>query len=352
LSVTASSADVIVLAPRTIESYYADGNWKDVRGINLLLSALSKRALHHTFERGDPEVVMDVVQPSTTDLIVYFSWWPKLLRRLRRDAPWVRLHVRAVNAEAFQHWHRSKVHPARLWESARVAYGVMRMAERDLACRRIADTLLGISEWDNRHYWSWLPGRAPVLDMPYFSPWPELRPQVRPLLWESRRPVVLTMPGESDRIGLASQRNFRWLADSFESAGLGRRWEFVLSPGYPGFDDVARANPDPPLRPYSGLFEPWDALCSVRAVAVLTPFGFGTKTTVFDAIAAGCHVLLDARLARRMPAEVRARCIALRCGEPIDAVALGERLSIPPDSADLHAAIRLKALDGLRTALG
>jgi hypothetical protein len=352
LTEKATSADVIVLSPRTIESYYGDGNWKDVRGINLLLSALSKRAQHHTFERADPETALEFVRPSTTDLIVYFSWWPKLLRRLRKQAPGVRLHVRAVNAEAFQHWHRSKAGPAWAWERVRAAYGALRLAGRDRACRGIADTVLGISEWDNRHYWSWLPGRAPILDMPYFSPWPELRPQVRPLPWESRRPAILTMPGGSDPIGLASQQNLKWLAESFESAGLGRRWEFLLSPGYPGFDDVARARPDPPVRPYPGAFEPWDALCSVRAVAVLTPLGFGTKTTVFDAIAAGCHVLLDERLARRMPAEVRARCISLRCGEPIDTAVLAERLRTPPDAADLHAAIRLKALHGLGTALG
>jgi hypothetical protein len=231
---------------------------------------------------------------------------------------------------------------------ARIVRGVARLLAQDIGVKRRADTLLGISEWDNQHYWSRLPGRTPVLDVPYVCPWPELRPQVHPLAWEARRPVVLSMPGGSDAIGLAALRNFKWLAEAFEDAGLGARWEFLLSPGW---DEATRSNPAPPLRPYPGLFEPWDALCGVRATAVLTPLGFGSKTTITDAIAAGCHVLVDARLIRRIPTVLRARCIPVRCGEPLDAAALEERLNTPPDAEDLHAAIRQQALKGLRAAL-
>jgi hypothetical protein len=351
MSRESSPAEVLVLAPTLFESYYGGGNWKDVRGLNLLLSALSRRPRLHTFDPGHPDAVGEALMASTTDVVVYSSWWPDLLRRLRQRAPWIRLHVRTANAEAFQHWHRSKMEMAHAWESARVIYGVIRLAARDSACRRLADSLLGISEWDNRHYWDRLPGRAPVFDVPYVSPWPELRPQVRPLPWPTRRPLVLSMPGGSDAIGLASQRNFKWLAESFASAGLGGRWEFVLSPRW---EEVERSRPSPPLLPYPGpgRFEPWDALCAVRAVAVLTPLGFGAKTTIFDAIAAGCHVLIDARLTHRIPALLRARCIPVSCGRPFDAAALEERLNMPPDGTDLHATIWLQALSGLKTALG
>jgi hypothetical protein len=344
-----SPAEVLVLAPTLFESYYGGGNWKDVRGLNLLLSALSRPPRLHTFDPGHPDAVGEALMASTTDVVVYSTWWPDLLRRLRQRAPWIRLHVRTANAEAFQHWHRSKMEMAHAWESARVIYGVIRLAARDSGCRRLADTLLGISEWDNRHYWDRLPGRATVFDVPYVSPWPELRPQVQPQPWPSRRPVVLSMPGASDAIGLAAQQNFKWLAESFAAAGLGGRWEFAVSPRW---GESERAQPALPLRLYPGPFEPWDALCAVRAVAVLTPFGFGAKTTLFDAIAAGCHVLLDARLLPRIPQALRPRCIPLHCGEAIDAAALERRLNAPPESEDLHPAIRRQALSGLKSALG
>jgi hypothetical protein len=344
-----SPPNVLVLAPKLFESYYGGGNWKDVRSINLLLSALSSRPRLHTFDPRHPEAISEALTSATTDVVVYSSWWPELLRRLRHDAPSIRLHVRTANAEAFQHWHRSKVKIENAWESARVIYGVIRLAARDSSCRRLADTLLGISEWDNRHYWDRLPGRATVFDVPYVSPWPELRPHVQPLPWPTRRPVVLSMPGASDAIGLAAQQNFKWLAESFAAEGLGGRWEFALSPGW---EEGERPKPAPPTRFYPGPFEPWDALCAVRAVAVLTPFGFGAKTTIFDALAAGCHVLLDARLWPRIPEAIRSRCIPLQCGKAIDAASVERRLNEPPASEDLHSAIRLQALSGLKRALG
>jgi hypothetical protein len=224
----------------------------------------------------------------------------------------------------------------------------MRLAARDLVCRRIADTLLGISEWDNRHYWNRLPGRARVIDVPYVSPWPQLRPQVRPAAWGTRPRVILAMPGGSDAIGVAAQRNFKSLAESFASAGLAERWQFLLSPGW---EEAERLKPDGPLATYPGVFEPWDALCAVRAVAVLTPLGFGAKTTIFDAIAAGCHVILDTRLMRRLPQWLRTRCIPLECIETIDAAALEERLERSPQPPDFHEAIWRQALSGLKAAL-
>jgi len=57
------------------------------------------------------------------------------------------------------------------------------------------------------------------------------------------------------------------------------------------------------------IVEPWVWLCRMQVVAVLSPLGRGCKTTVTDALAAGCHVWVHPRQHARLPAAERERTI-------------------------------------------
>ena len=92
-------------------------------------------------------------------------------------------------------------------------------------------------------------------------------------------------------------------------------------------------------------------MCTVRAVAVLTPLGFGFKTTVVDGLAAGCHVIVHRKLASRLPAAVVDACIQFDPErDDIDSVAAA--LERPPPGVGLNERLRDAAAAVARTTLG
>ena len=78
------------------------------------------------------------------------------------------------------------------------------------------------------------------------------------------------------------------------------------------------------------LDEPWTRLCGTKAVAVLSPLGYGSKTTVTDALAAGCHVLVHPRQHERLPPDERALAIPVDPASAADARRAVACLSQPP----------------------
>jgi hypothetical protein len=217
----------------------------------------------------------------------------------------------------------------------------------DLRCRRFADNLLGISEWDDSHYWRLLPGRAALWSFPYFSPWPELRPDVELELWQLRRPVILCLGGNFDPSGMANVANFQRLADRF-SAEHDPKWSFHLTWWSQWHDEVPEVHS--PVEILRNVSEPWDLLCHVRGLAVLTPLGFGLKTTVVDGLAAGCRVIVHSELAQHLPADVAQSCLLFDPRkDDIDHIV--SALAIAPDRDDLNERLRERAVAVLRSTL-
>jgi hypothetical protein len=334
---------ILTLVPATIDRLYGAGNWKDVESLRVLLGEMGEPQASLGIPDREPEAVLDSLTEAPDAVIVHYSFWPELLGAIRLRFPKARVCVRAHNAEAWHHWHRTAEEPRRL----RNLYGVARLLLRDSACRRTADAILGISDWDNRHYWTWLPGKGLVVDVPYSSPWPYLRPHVTPRPWKERHSAVVCLAGGRDRISRTSVQAFTSLASAFRSSRAGAGWSFQLSPGVHS-REAAPASSAVTVLPE--VAEPWDLLCASRAVAVLTPLGYGAKTTVVDAVAAGCHVLAHPSLAARLPAELRGACVYVDPARP-DIETVAARLAAPPAPQEANQALRERALQGLRTAL-
>ncbi|MDH4195928.1 MAG: hypothetical protein OEW05_00815, partial [Candidatus Aminicenantes bacterium] len=284
-------------------------------------------------------------------VIIEYSRSPDLVAHLRRRFPGLPVHVRAVNAEALQHLHRTAWTD---WRPAlspiRAIYRIVRLLRDDVRCRRLSSGVLSISAWDSRHYWARLPGRAPVYDVPYVCPWPGLRPRSRPQPWTERRDAMICLAAARDSIGAGCVRGFCSLAVRLAAAEVLPHWRFQVSAG-----TYSRSQPDrlpEGVEPLSGLREPWDLLCGTRAAAVLTPLGYGAKTTVFDALAARCHVLVHPRLARRLPPEVRACCVEVDPQRPPDLPSLAAILHSEPRPNAVNESLRRMALANLQAALG
>jgi hypothetical protein len=214
---------------------------------------------------------------------------------------------------------------------------------RDTLCRRRCTTLLGISDWDDRAYWSRLPGRADIVSFPYYSPWPFLRPEVRPAPYAARRAVVASLPGANDRIGRSIVSGLEQLSRRLGWTTDGPRWECVVTPGILGSREALADTVSLEHVP-----EPWEFLCQVRVVAVLTDLGYGLKTTVVDALAAGCHVLVTPRLARKLSPIVREHCLVISPSDRNSIAAAGTAVASPPHGSVVNEILRQQARSAAR----
>jgi len=339
--------DILHLTPWYATGPRGAGHWKAVQAIQLSLRDLGREVTSRVLEADDGRDLPTDLDDSVRDVIVEYTRAPEVIAAIRRRCAGARVHVRAHNAEAWHHLHRGGGARAAL-ASPRLLYGVCRLLERDSRCRRRSHTVLGISDWDNRHYWSRLPGRARIIDVPYFSPWPDLRPGVTPLPWAQRDSAILCLPGARDAIGRAGAAGFYALARMLSSHLEG--WRFGITAGV-----IKSPRDEPPpagVEVITDLIEPWDLLCRVKAVAVLTPLGFGAKTTIFDALAAGCHVLVHPKLAGRLPSVARGRCLVVDPTSAGDAGAIAAGLKAEPMVNDVNSRLRTQAGSGLRAAMG
>lgn len=336
---------LIFAIPKFTKSQYAAGNWKDVKAIEIVLSELSLPFKIVEFDDVNYESLLDSCTKEVTHLIMHYSWWPELLRTIKRKAPWIKLLVRTVNAEALQHFTRSEITLRPTYGNLRSIYGTLRLLWRDIKCRNVAHSLMGISDWDDKHYWKWLPGSATIDYMPYFSPWPYLRANVKPLPWHERAKSILAMPGGCDPIGRSIVAGFIALAQHFSGEDRNRDWKFLLSPGVIKGKIEHRLPAE--VSSIERMDEPWDALCSVRAVAVLTPLGFGMKTSIVDGLAAGCHVLVHPALAKRLPEEIVQHCILCDPDQRNKITDIIKRLSEPPEDCRINERLKRQTRDVL-----
>ena len=332
---------------REIMQRYGAGNWKDIMGRKIVLSDLGVSSYALEVEAEKDLLVHDF--GGTTDVLLEYSWWGKALGRLRQIYPWLRFHVRTHNAEALQKLHRFEIKGSNLRSAIENARATLEALRQDWRCGQVADTLLGISDWDNRHYWRYFTPHRKMRYLPYFVPWPLLKCESKPRSWAERSNSVVCMPWGHDRIGRASIARFRLMARHLDAPAHKDGWAFKMTRGI--VDRDGGENLDGLITSVDGA-EPWELLCGVRAVAVLTHLGFGTKTTITDGLAAGCHVLIDERLARRLPAEISSACMVLSFRSLPRPDALMARLREPPCGAGLNERFRRQAQEQLRVCLG
>jgi hypothetical protein len=154
------------------------------------------------------------------------------------------------------------------------------------------------------------------------------------------------MGGNFDPSGMANVANFDTIATKL-GRFAGDTWSFVLTWWARWYREVPNVGARVEVR--RDCREPWDLLCQARALAVLTPLGFGFKTTVVDGLAAGCHVIVHAQLARRLPQELQALCIVCDPSRDEDVRRLADALSAPPRPHTINRQLRDRAIDTFRS---
>jgi hypothetical protein len=303
------------------------GNWKDIESRRHLLQSLPAEVEEHVFNVEQPLSVLDHVVSRPDHAIVEYSWWPSLIDALRKKFPSVNVHVRTHNAEAFQFLAQHGFDFELNASSLRKAYGFMRLAARDAQCRRAANSLWGISDWDSKHYWRWLPGTARLQSVPYVCPWPILRTDVPIPPFGYREPQMACMPGGSDRIGNSMQAGAEAFMAFGHREGLARGWRCGITAG---LDRRRSVDPSSKISLLQEPFDSWDTLRNSRVLLVLGRYGFGHKTNITDGLAAGCHVVVHRTLFERLPKALQEQCIPCDPTDTGSMNAAWSALSEPP----------------------
>lgn len=330
-------------ASQALQGWYGAGYWKDFEGRRLLCEELQVPFVRTWFDPADVASAVEMVLPDTTDVIVEYTVYADLLRAIRKAHPHLKLHVRAHNAEALQHLDRMPLSRRPSIENARRAYGAMRLAMQDRRSAKAADSLLGISRYDTVHYWSRLVSQRRLIDMPYFSPWTKLRPHVSPQPWTQRKNQIICMPGGWDRFSQQQRTHFIGLAEKVTASNRGCQPAFLIT-DYTSENAAASQA----VRNLGAIDEPWDLLCESKALAVFTDLGYGMKTTIVDALSAGCVVFVLPGLLPRLPDVVRRCCRGLDPGAPTSADQL---MTAIESCADITNSVNIELRDAAKTGL-
>jgi hypothetical protein len=339
---------IVHASPNAVnQQEYGAGNWKAIAANRIALQATGKSVALEEFDPGDfKSFVENKIGGESTAVLAEYSWWPEFAELLRRKYPKIRICVRTHNIEPYQRFLSARKGDWRDYFRPRLWSRSLKALRSDVRCKQLADSLLSISEWDDAHYWRWLPGKARLKYLPYFSPWPYLRPEVQPQPWDRRQRAIVSMGGNFDVSGIANFTNFEVVAAKGEKI-LGADWSFVLT----WWSQWHKQTPQvkPPVVIERSCQEPWDLLCGVRGLAVLTPYGTGLKTTIIDGLAAGCRVIVHPRLFKRLSPQIQELVCVCDPGRDADIAMVAEYLQTPPRNRHINEQLRESAVSCLNS---
>lgn len=322
--------NVLHIVPRSVLDHEQQGAYKDVLSRIRWLDEHAETYRRFAVEEDDPGVASSWSrEPVPTHILVEYSRFPRLVAHLRKIHPHARMLVRAHNIEPLQHLDNVG------WGSPRgnfwLLYGMGRLFRQDGACARQADVVLSINEWENRVYWNRLAGRSKVEWLPYVCP--EERRPANPEPYEARRMIACVPTPKWNRKSRDLVLRFFDLARGLKK--LDGAAEFAVTGNLDGWE-----LPSCPEVVRTGHVADLPALLGrCRAVALPSPLGYGFKTTMADALAAGAHVLAHPALVRRSPEIVRPYLIAVDGARETDLRRALDALRRPPRSAEFQSAV-------------
>jgi len=311
-------ATVIHVIPRGVFANTYQGSYKDTISRVRFFEAAGVDCRQVLVDDDDPVPVLGSLGDLTVAprVLVEYSHYPRILRGIRSRWPTAFIGVRAHNIEPLQHLDNGGWWPKRgpLW----VLYGMWRLLLQDIHCKRYADVLLPISDWEARVYWSRLPGRAKVEWLPYYCP-DHLVPQ-SPMPLEQRRIIACLPTSQRNRKSWDLVTRFVRFAEVMKAAGSD--YDFVVTGDLCGWGLVHGSAVS-----FVGMVQDLRGfLEQVRAVAMLSPLGYGFKTTIGDALAVGAQVIAHPALLRRCPLQVQSVVLGVET-ERIPAEAVSQWLA-------------------------
>ena len=331
---TPGATAVLQVAPSNVDARPGQGSHKDVGGRKAFLQQHAG-SFRYCSVRGDRPSQLDAHLEgwTPTHILIEYSYFPKIAKALRTRFPHARMAVRAHNIEPLQHWTLSGPGEKDLFiPLARCIYATLRLFRADFLTAQCVDDVFVIAPAEVSIYWRWLCGAKKVSWLPYMPPAELQRPR-----GNHERTVIACLPG-----GTESVRTQDLVGRFMDFAGAARKagWTdpFVLTGNIEGWKVRTDATVE-----VAGYVDDLPAFYEkVAAVAVLSPLGYGFKTTIGDAMACGATVLLHPKLYGELPPELKPYAIPLESLEPPALAHVRSQLARVPSARDAMDAMRAR----------
>jgi len=294
-------ASILHIAPSHVDLRPGQGSHKDVAARRDYLMATGARYVYVS-ATGDEPSELDRLPGGfvASHVLIEYSYLHRVAREARRRFPDAFIAVRAHNIEPLHEWDLSE------WSTPIVGlrnlYGIFRLLGCDWRTARTVDHIYVIAPNEARSYWRWLGVGGRVSWLPYISP-----PELRQAAGSAARNVIACLPG-----GARSQRTIdlvnRFVRFAVAARGAGWSERFVIT------GDIAPWGIEvPPTVERAGYVDDLPSFYrSVKAVAVLSPLGYGFKTTIADAIWSGAKALVHPAIGAELPEELVPYCVSVR----------------------------------------
>jgi hypothetical protein len=334
-------SSLLHVVPSHVYAFPYQGSCKDVYGRESFFASACLDYRKVLVAGDDPEGIEAATrQMSPGGVFLEYTNTPRVLTFLRRRFPESFIAVRAHNLEPLQLLANHGLGR----DLPRVVYGMLRLLSADLQCRRKANAVYPISEWEAKRYWRLLPGRAVVQWLPYFS-----ASQAATAEPDGERDTIACLAGRIRDYPRSRDMALRFIRFAAALRRVTDRYRYVITG-----DDVASAGLAlPPWMGTPGLVPDIGGFMgSLRAVAMLSPLGYGFKTTIVDALSHGSVPLLHPAQLKRVPAIVRGHCVGVSSLDPSDLRTILERIEGVPDAAHVNATLRRISCETLSSAFG
>ena len=306
---------ILHLVPGHVDIRPGQGSHKDVSARRAFFAATGLKYHCVNFDADVPlQFGSSLAGIRPTHILIEYSYYPEVAAALRASYPDAFIAVRSHNIEPLQEWTLSDKDT--LLKNLRNVYAFARLVYGDVRVARIVDHVFVISPSEAGRYWRWLGIGGRVSWLPYIPP-----TELEPSKASGARDVIACLPGGAqsrrtiDLVNRFSEfaqaaKNAGWKCRFVVSGDIGK-WPVKLTPAVEAIGYVA----DLPAL-YSRL----------AAVAVLSPIGYGFKTTVADAIWNGAAVLVHPAIGTDLPEELKPSCVIL--GRPTAAALLAAEAAL------------------------
>jgi hypothetical protein len=293
---------IVHVIPEGVFEYQFQGSYKDVSGRARFLQENSRDYFQVIVSEDSPRALENALAGrSPTHFLVEYSNYKHIVSYVRARWPKAYLGVRAHNIEPLQFLANSK--EAGVAGTIERIYGMCGLFKADLTCMSKADAIYSISDWELKHYWNRLPGKAETRFLPYFSP----SHLVGSNMVVPKEKIIACLAHDAGDFRhrdlvvrfIEFAQAVRTVAADYRFCVTGTIERDELS--IPEFVELPGMVQDIP-----------SFLKSVSAVAILSPIGYGHKTAITDALANGCYALVHPKWYRRCSSLIRGGCIEVK----------------------------------------
>ncbi len=285
--------------------------------------------------------------------------YPKSMAYLKNTQPQMLRMIRGHNAELIHQVHtaiaylKSGVGGSK-WRWKRTRMTLRNLWDRfyfDLACARLADYVLAISDWEAKRYWPWFARRDRILVVPYFVP-DSYMVQPAPDAPKVQR-VLCTMSADWTPLAHHAAKVLVEVVKETPPERV-KGWKFAITGDLGKHRDSYKSlKSGGRISVMGNVDNPFEVMMQSRVLAHLSNLGMGFKTKLLDFVNGGGWVLMPRKLFDRQPEELQPFCIVV---DPVTPENLARGLKLArrqwPDNTDVNSRLKRRAFDALDAAFG